>query len=489
MKQIRGIRGLLALLAFVMGCNLQAQEQTVADGDYVLALKCNDAWYAVGKTTGSSSGSLNAVSIEVENWIVVSKNNIATWSVSLNEASYYNIGCEGKYLHASTTSTKTNLKLATGKDYDYARWQFTMQENGSYKITSKSLPEYSLGYSSSGKYFKNFTSTNVGYYYDFYLLPLCKQDANTGAYTLQGTGWTAESFANLDLSAATSVDLRGITLPENLTAPANCNPNCLFYVKEGETKAGSLPQVVQVNAEGTAGTAESIQLTDGYDFHTTIPFTATDITYTRHLYDGWSTLALPFAYNLQGETCEAFAEATTESVRFTPVSEVLEANTPYLIHRETEGNVAFRASNADVPVTASTGDCFKSNFHTFTMANSETLYKLSSDGTTFNHSSGSARIGAFRAYLDLSGTQSGGAAPKRVVHESAETPTALASAAACEATYADGVLCIRSEQAGELPLYRADGTLERMLQVQVGTNHYTLARPGIYLVGGLKIIY
>ncbi|MGN0036521.1 MAG: hypothetical protein ACI36X_04820 [Bacteroidaceae bacterium] len=378
------------------------------------------------------------------------------------------------------------MKLATGKDYDYARWQFTMQENGSYKITSKSLPEYSLGYSSSGKYFKNYTSTSTGYYYDFYLLPLCKQDADTGAYTLQGTGWTAESFANLDLSAATSVDLRGITLPEGVSTPANCNPNCLFYVNEGETNAGNLSQVVKVNTEGTAGTAESIQLTDGHDFHTIIPFTATNITYTRHLYDGWSTLALPFAYTLQGETCESFADATAESVRFTPVSTALEAHTPYLIHRETAGDVAFHASNAKVPETAAAGDCFKSNFRTFTMSNDENLYKLSSDGTTFNHSAGAAQIGAFRAYLDLSGTQSGSAAPKRVVHESAETPTSLSSAAACEVTYADGVICIRSEQAGELPLYRADGTLEQMLQVQAGTNHYTLARPGIYLMGGGK---
>lgn len=478
-----------ALLAFVMGCNLQAQGQTVADGDYVLALKYDDKWVALGATNDNNS--MNAVPIDVRDGVVVSTKNVPVWSVKIYSEPYYNIYCDTNYLCATTSSSssaKTYLTIQTKKDFDYARWKFTSQ-NGSYKITSKSLPAYSLGYSLSYNYFRNYKSTNVGYYYDFYLLPLCKQDKATGAYTLQGTGWTVETFASLDLSAATSVDLRGITLPENLTAPANRNPNCLFYVNAGETKAGSLPHVVQVNAEGTAGTAESIQLTDGKDFHTTIPFTATDITYTRHLYDGWSTLALPFAYNLQGETCEAFAEATTESVRFTPVSEVLEANTPYLIHRETEGDVAFRASNAEVPVTASTGDCFKSNFHTFTMDNSETLYKLSSDGTTFNHSSGSARIGAFRAYLDLSGTQSGGAAPKRVVHESAETPTALASAAACEATYADGVLCIRSEQAGELPLYRADGTLERMLQVQAGTNHYTLARPGIYLVGGLKIVY
>lgn len=490
MKPILGMRCFLALLAFVMGCNLQAQGQTVADGDYVLALKYDDKWVALGATYSKGNYSLNAVPIDVRDGVVVSTGSVPVWSVKIYSEPYYNIYRNTNYLCATTSSsssTNTNLTIQTNKDFDYARWKFTSQ-NGCYKITSKSLPTYSLGYSLSYNYFKNYTSDR-GFYYDFYLLPLCKQDKATGAYTLQGTGWTVETFASLDLSVATSVDLRDITLPENLTAPANRNPNCLFYVKEGETKAGSLPQVVQVNAEGTDGTAESIQLTDGSDFHTTIPFTATAITYTRHLYDGWSTLALPFAYTLQGETCEAFAEATAESVRFTPVSAALEANTPYLIHRETEGDVAFRASNADVPVTASTGDCFKSNFHTFTMANSETLYKLSSDGTTFNHSSGSARIGAFRAYLDLSGTQSGGAAPKRVVHESAETPTALASAAACEATYADGVLCIRSEQADELPLYRADGTLERMLQVQVGTNYYTLARPGIYLVGGLKIVY
>lgn len=486
MKPILGMRCFWALLAFVMGCNLQAQEQTVADGDYVLALKCNDAWYAVGHTI--SGGAINAVSIKVENNVVTSATDAIVWTVRLQTSPYYNIFHGSTYIQVST-SNKTELQKGSRGDFDYARWSINKQDNGSYKISSKYYTDYSIGTVVNKSYFKNYTLAIAGYYYDFYLLPLCKQDKATGAYTLQGTSWTTETFANLDLSAATSVDLRGITLPENLTAPANRNPNCLFYVNAGETKAGSLPQVVQVNAEGTDGTAESIQLTDGKDFHTTIPFTATDITYTRHLYDGWSTLALPFAYTLQGETCEAFAEATAESVRFTPVSEVLQANHPYLIHRETEGDVAFRASNADVPVTASTGDCFKSNFHTFTMANSETLYKLSSDGTTFNHSSGSARIGAFRAYLDLSGTQSGGAAPKRVVHESAETPTALASAAACEATYADGVLCIRSEQAGELPLYRADGTLERMLQVQAGTNHYTLARPGIYLVGGLKIIY
>ena len=150
---------------------------------------------------------------------------------------------------------------------------------------------------------------------------------------------------------AITVDLRGQTTVTSITP--NTNPNCI-YLFDG---TADVPSGISSNiVKGT--TAESITLTDGYDFYSPIDFTASNISYTRTITTGytvtdgksagWTTINLPFdVANIEadGNTIDWFhsssdtgknfwlAEFTSDNstgVTF-DYATTLKANTPYII--------------------------------------------------------------------------------------------------------------------------------------------------------------
>ena len=113
-------------------------------------------------------------------------------------------------------------------------------------------------------------------------------------YLADGTKVAVDAEATVAVPAeATAVDLRNNSAISQLSGG---NPNTLYFLDEGAVApAGCGANIVR------KGVAESIVVTDGYDFVTPELFEAKDIVYKRTFDQGlstdnkgWSTIALPF---------------------------------------------------------------------------------------------------------------------------------------------------------------------------------------------------
>lgn len=303
----------------------------------------------------------------------------------------------------------------------------------------------------------------------------------TGAITC-GNSWNAELLSALDLSKATSLDITQITESlTGLTLDADKNPNCLIYANEA---LSNVSNVVVGDA------AETIDLTDGYDFYNTKAFTASTIKYTRYLYAGWNTIAFPFPYTVSGEQIEEYGSTSETTVTFTEAPSTLTANQAYLIRVNADGSSVFEANDVTVPATASVGEVFKSNFNSFTMAADNHLYKLNADGTAFNHSDGGALIGAFRGYLDLSSLPLSGSdsAPRRIIHgDGGATNLNNIPAEGITVYTENGTLLIYADRAQRMQIYSIDGKIVRNIELEVGRNAISDLNKGIYLVKNRKV--
>ncbi len=458
---------------------------------YVLAVEYEGKWYAMRQSI--SSGGARATEIEVvDNSYTTANDDNLIWILGI----YNNLYKEnerhlkaqsGKYL-CYYEKDGTNLSFSTGSD---TQWTFEKQADGSYTLTPDADANRRLAFSSNSgnPIFKCYTDGYDYYIYNFRLLPVCQQDSETKALTLKAT-WNAERLSQLDLSNATSVDLRQIEIPANVQWKEGKNPNCLVYVAPNAANTESIPNLIQVDENGNAAAPHEIILQDGHDFCNKLPFTGS-IRYTRHLYEGWSTLALPFPYLLQGENMEEFSSADDDAVTFTTTAATtLEANKAYLIYMDAETDKVFAAENANVPATfIDKSTPFMANFVTFTMANDDHLYKLNNDGTAFNHSDGTAPVSAFRAYLDLNGyTEASN--PKRIVHRK-ENPTGIhAKDGGFPAiTYREGTLCITADAPQMLHIYTMDGKMVQSVRLHAGTNHIRIPLKGMYLLNNRKFIF
>ena len=168
------------------------------------------------------------------------------------------------------------------------------------------------------------------------------------------------------------MDIRRITIPEGVVLSADRNPNCLVYISQEAENANNLPNLVKVDNITNTDTAETVTLKDGYDFYNKIPFQG-NVTYTRHLFDGWSTLALPFPYTINEERIEKYRNVDSDCIQFNKVTGELTANTAYLIHMDIVTDKIFSATNVEVPVTTVIEEDFKSKFAVFTMSGDEHL--------------------------------------------------------------------------------------------------------------------
>lgn len=177
---------------------------------------------------------------------------------------------------------------------------------------------------------------------------LYASDGSMGHYPL------TESTLNAGSSAC--VDLRGISSFEGITLTPSSNPNSIYLLTTGVETPSALSSCNVVSGTSVDNlTAATLTLQDGYDFFTPVPFTATNVSYTRTFTlaangtSGWNTILLPFSvssisceeigavdwfhsYSETGKNfwLRAFTQDAPGYVEFDYAQEMA-ANTPYII--------------------------------------------------------------------------------------------------------------------------------------------------------------
>ena len=105
---------------------------------------------------------------------------------------------------------------------------------------------------------------------------------------------------------------------------------------------------VYYNKENNSWTCDDFRLTDGHALPIGIDFTATKATYERDLSIGKATLCLPYELPVQGFNAYTLSEkqGNADALRFTPVTNKLEAYKPYLLMAD--GTVQLGGENIEV---------------------------------------------------------------------------------------------------------------------------------------------
>lgn len=476
------IRYICLFLLFVFSAQGVCASVVPTDGGkYVLAVKHGEEWVAMGTDTYGKKVQVSSDSTALLSFPA----STMIWALKSNGKEKFFLEAEnGNSLKYKGSGTALEVaKRPDSKDELYC-WSL---EPGKYGYLIKMNGRKLLYYHRNND-FRNYDDNVPSYNafpHEFRLFQVLVADSSQSVVLKGDVPWTAASIAALDLSKATGVDFREITLPKNLTLPAKCNPNCLFYVNQEDVLPAEFKNVIRVAADGTAS-AKDISLTDGTDFFAKMPFTAESVSYSRHLYSGWSTLVLPFNYPLADEQCEAYVNATAGTIEFRTVEDGLVANTPYIIYREADGDVTFRATGVFVPATAIQISGFVGNFTTFTLKKDANLYMMNADGTAFVHSDGTATVGAFRGYLDLNNEQTG-AAVRRIVHNP-PTSTGIDELSLVVSS-CDGHLRVWSAVSQTVGVYCVAGQLVCTLHLNVGMNDFELPLKGLYVVNNNKIYF
>ena len=228
-------------------------------------------------------------------------------------------------------------------------------------------------------------------------------------------------------------------------------------------------------------------LEDNYNFNNIMPFTATAITYSRTFASGWNTFALPFNTAIpNGVQVEAFDKKDGNQILFTEATSI-EANTAYLINVQAGGKISFSANNVTVPVTATTGDTYKSNFLHMTGDDIAGKYILvMEEGVeVFARANAEAQMHAFRGYLDLpaaSGVQ------YSISHDGGATDINNTDIEGIKIYSVNGALIINADKTQSVQIYGLDGRMVKNIQVSEGENTVTGLAKGIYLINNQKAI-
>lgn len=441
---------------------------------FVLAINYGNQWYAISQEV---DGKAEAKGIEVNNdQKVISDITGLLWTIE-----------EDKYLKAEN---ETFLAYkGSGTDINLVEtayeWILQKQNDGSYyiKATTGSNRYLAYGTAENQKKFGGYLNAN-GYVLNIYILsvatpeePKSTINPTTGAMTLTGA-WTAEAVKALEIPAnVTSVDMTAINVDVLPTTIGN--PNCLFYVKENST-------LEDFNVIAGNSAIIGIELHDGYDFYNTKSFTG-DITYSRTFASGWNTFALPFNTAIpNGVQVEAFDKKDGNQILFTEATSI-EANTAYLINVQAGGEISFAANNVTVPVTATTGDTYKSNFLHMTGDDIAGKYILvMEEGVeVFARANAEAQMHAFRGYLDLP-TASG--VQYSISHDGGATGINNTDIEGIKIYSINGTLIINADKTQSVQIYGLDGRMVKNIQVSEGENTVTGLAKGIYLINNQKAI-
>lgn len=292
-------------------------------------------------------------------------------------------------------------------------------------------------------------------------------------------------------ATTTAVDLRGCTTLASITPSSNLN--CIYlFDAEQEVPAG-LTNVVK------GGHAESITLTDGYNFSSPISFTADKISYSRtnelaaNGTGGWSTIVLPYnvtRVTADGEAIDWFHSASDTNKNFwlksfTSDSEgkvnfsyanSFDANTPYIIALPgdkwgeawnlTGKTIVFEGEDVlvesqDESYTAQTNYLFSGSTRSQTVNN---VYALNAGGSAFSKQA-SYTADAFRAYFSAKGSAS--SSYLKIGSDDGQTT---------------GIKSLGNETKASADVYDIHG-------IKVGTDkNLDQKSKGIYIINGKKII-
>ena len=257
---------------------------------------------------------------------------------------------------------------------------------------------------------------------DFYILG----DAN-------GTTTLCDAPAAIDAGDACYADLRSISSFSGISITPSTNDNCLYLLAEDAVVPNDLSGKNVV--KGT--TAENIALVDEYPFYSPISFTANSISYTRTFTlaadrnKGWNTIMLPFApasIKVGEENKDWFQSASDEEGHFWlrtftgdasghvyfGYPNAMEANVPYLIAvpGDTWGDdwqltgkpMVFSASYVNIVATKDVGSPASGDYFMFCGSTAgatvaDAIYTLNDEGSKFvKQESGS--VAPFRGWFE-----------------------------------------------------------------------------------------
>ena len=253
-------------------------------------------------------------------------------------------------------------------------------------------------------------------------------------YASDGSIIINEKTIALDAGSSPCVDLRGISSFEGFAITPSSNPNCIYLLASGVETPSALSGCNVVSGTSADNlTAATLALQDGHDFYTPVPFTATNVSYTRTFTlaangtSGWNTILLPF--DVSSVSCEVigtvdwfhrysdtgknfwvrtFTQDAPGYVEF-DYTDKMTANTPYIIAvpdnrwgsawQMTGRAVTFSGTNARIEPTNECslgGNSYKFSGNTCGKSLKD-VYLLNNAGSSFVLTSTPTPVPAFRA--------------------------------------------------------------------------------------------
>ena len=198
-----------------------------------------------------------------------------------------------------------------------------------------------------------------------------------------------------------NIDIRGFVVKaDDINAMRDKHSNILVYADETNDDAENVVK---------GGKCTNLVLDESMSFMASEGFQATNVTLKRSVKSGYNTMCLPFWVNkkdMQAASIAIFKEIKENNaenksvVTFEKVNEV-HANKPFIANYETEVK-EFTFKDKGVAKTEDLGTTF---IGTYTPSTMEGKYGLTNN--TFKKGGAGATTKAFRAYLDLSGDNTG----------------------------------------------------------------------------------
>lgn len=314
--------------------------------------------------------------------------------------------------------------------------------------------------------------------------PFSEYDAATRKKTLTGA-WPANLLRTIGWDGVASLDLTMAELPLLATdfAYRPKKSNAPIYVKAGmeETVPASWTFVVAKGGDGEPTLLRKTVMADKQPFLPTYTFSAEDgmLLYEREAFtDGyWETVCLPFSSPVPKDfQAEVLSEIREGELVFSP-TEHLEAYVPAIVRYvgNKTGGTALLSCHAEAGLVEKPrfAPTFTGVFDTLQVADAaEAVYLLEESGQKFVRAAAGSRLMPFRAYIRQTEDTAGGTQTLTVLH-----------AADIEA----GI-----DRVGTMPdneCRRACYDLRgRKVADPMSEEIWETLRPGIYIVGGKKVI-
>lgn len=288
------------------------------------------------------------------------------------------------------------------------------------------------------------------------------------------------SLSEINLSGADSISM----------IPEVQNINCIYYVRENSPAAKFLSEAkktINVVAIGNQGNhCERLVLTDGFPALFTLPFTASQASYSRNVPSaGWYSLCLPYTTESPEDVfVEKFSSLNGNTIIFSHAE--ITAHNPCIFYTS-KLNVEFAASDVAIqPAPEELVDnLFIGTYRQIPASNIVNCYALHSDGSGFGITGNTTYIPPFRAYVHANGQGN----KIRLIHDQ---ETAINDQKSSGKIKIDqGINWIRVEACCDkqlVTIYTPDGKCIYQNQLNQSERKTFFVEKGLYLVNNIKII-